>query len=243
MQIDHAEITRIVAPNGYGVGVYPNPFARQCVEWERRLKFAEQRAAITRKIEMLFEPRFITPPETSEVIESLVTMTEAKNVLEVGMCTGFTSLHILRALVGKPGAKLVSVDARPALDRMFFAQIPEFEFLEGWTPQILDTLKGRIFDLVFVDSDHTVEHSEKELAALWPITRKGTVFVFHDVPEWQSPDVRVQPPIRDWLDRLVGAGTLSGYCFPTAEQLDCVATFGTGYPQQVNPHLGIYIRR
>lgn len=243
MPVDHAEIEKIVEPNGYGVGVDPNPFARQCVEWERRRNNHGTREMLTKKIEMLFEPRFITPPETSEAIEALVTMSDARNVLEVGMHTGFTALHILRALVGKPGASLVSVDARPALDREFFARIAEFTFLEGWTPAILDTLKGRLFDLVFVDSDHTVEHSEKEMAVLWQLTRSGTIFLFHDVPEWQTPDSRQPHPLVDWLNMQVTRGIFTGGILPTAEQLDCASTWGPGYPPQCSPHLGVFVRK
>lgn len=247
--MNHEHITSVITDHGkiqYGVGILPNPFSGQQKEWERRKKHAGTRQLITNKIEALFEPRFITPPETSELIEAIVTASDARQVLELGTCTGFTTLHILRALIGKEGACITSIDPRPAHDKEFWAQ-PQFDgqlkFIEGWTPQILETLHGQIFDLVFVDSDHSVEHTVKELGALMPITRKGTLFLFHDVPEWQSPTVQRPPPVRDYLFAKVADGTFSGVCVPTCEQLDCLDAWGPGYPYQANPHLGIFMRK
>lgn len=246
--MNHDEITAVVTPAGghYGQGVTPNPYVSQCNEFQRRHVVAAARETLTKKILSLFEPRFITPPETSEFIEALVTMSDSRQILELGTHTGFTSLHILRAIVGKPGAKLVSVDCRPAHDAEFFKQWETagfFEHIADWTPQCLQRLNGKVFDLVFIDSDHSVDHCEKERMALHEITRPGTIFLFHDVPEWQSPEARVAPPVVGWLHELVRNGYFRGLILPTAEQLDCVATFGAGYPQQLNPHLGVYIRR
>lgn len=244
--MDHAYVTSIVAAQGgYGKGVYPNPFALEQAEWIRRKKHQLLLRQLTAKIDSLFEPRFITPPETSEMIQAIVIATDSRRILELGTCTGFTSLHILRAIVGKEGSKLFSVDARPAHDREFFASdqvAPWFQFVEGWTPDILRTLDGELFDLVFVDSDHSVEHTQKELGALWPITRKGTIFLFHDVPEWQAPNNRQPVPLRNYLFEKVKDGTFQGAILPTCEQLDCLDAWGVGYPNNCNPGLGIFVR-
>lgn len=246
--MDHNEITRVMT-NGlttpYGCGANPNPFASQQNEWMRRKQTTAVRKLITEKIESLFEPRFITPPETSELIESIVTATGSRRILELGTCTGFTTLHILRAIIGKPDAFVVSVDARPAHDVEFWNK-PEFDgvlrHVEGWTPGILDGIIGAPFDLVFVDSDHSVEHTQKELGELWKVTRKGTVFLFHDVPEWMTPDHHQSPPIRDYLFSKVKDKTFQGGILPTCEQLDCLSVWGAGYPSQCNPSLGIFVR-
>lgn len=247
--MDHDAITKVVTANGtipYGVGITPNPYAAQQAEWVRRIQTAALQKHITEKIESLFEIRFITPPETSEFIEALVTMSESRQILEVGTHTGFTALHILRAIVGKPGAMLVSIDCRPAHDAAFFTSpeiAPYFRHIPEWTPGCLEKLAGQIFDLVFVDSDHSVEHTEKEMLALREITRPGSIFLFHDVPEWQTPDHRVPMPIVGWLDKMVKSGFFKGLILPTAEQLDCADIWGPGYPKQCNPHLGVFIRQ
>lgn len=244
--VDHAKITAIITDNGrlpYGVGITPNPYVQYQKEWQRRHEHREVLALIDEKIKSLFEPRFITPPETSELIAALVTSTDSRRILEVGTCTGFTSLHILKAIYGKENARLVSIDCRPAHDREFWAKFPGIlEHVEGRTPEIFSSIRGP-FDLVFVDSDHSVEHTARELGALWPITRKGTVFLFHDLPEWASPSCPHPPEVRKYILSKVGDGTFSGFICPTPEQLDCIEMYGNGYPSQCNPHLGIFVRR
>lgn len=247
--MNNEAITSVMTGGGsvrYGFGVYPNPFSKQQKEWERRRATRESRGLITEKIESLFEPRFITPPETSELVEAIVTATDSRRILELGTCTGFTTLHILRAILGKPDAKVFSVDARPAHDQEFWNRndwADHIAFIEGWTPEVLKRFHGMTFDLVFVDSDHSVDHTVKELGELWNITRKGTVFLFHDVPEWQSPDIRFPVPIRSYLTGKVLDGTFEGGVIPTCEQLDCLAVWGEGYPPQCNPGLGVFVRK
>lgn len=240
--LQHDAITDIVT-NGrtvpYGVGITPNPFAAQVKEIQRRHQTAALRQLLTDKILSLIEPRFVTGIETSECIEALIAMTDSRRILEIGMCTGFSTLHMLRAVIGKSGASVVSVDSRPAHDRKFFGQFSEFTFLEGWTPQVLSQLTG-VFQAVFVDSDHSIEATSKELEALWRVTMPGSIILFHDVPQWQTPDNRTPPPVREWLLR---HPQLEGLCLPSCEQLDCLATYGPNYPKECNPGLGIFIRK
>lgn len=242
-QKEHDAITAVVAPNGYGVGVWPNPFLEQEPEYIRRKKFATLRDRLTRKIEMLFEPRFITAPPTAEFIEAIVSMTDSRRILEVGMCTGYTALHMLRAIVGKTGAKVVSIDSRPAHDRKFFESediAPYFQFVEGWTPRCFDLVTAPKFDLVFVDSDHSIEHTSLELARLKSLMEPNAVFLFHDVPEWRCQEDRCPPPIRTWL---LDHPEFRGVALPSAEQLDCRSAFGLNYDKRLNPGIGIFTRR
>lgn len=239
----HAEVTRVMTSQGpYGTGVSPNPYWPRQAEVKRRHEHAMVRQLLTHKIEALTEPRFITTHETAEFIEALITMTDFRRILEIGTCTGYTTLHMLRAVYGKPSAKLVSIDARPAHDKAFWAR-EEFKgvlfHVEGWTPDVLSLLSGT-FDLVFVDSDHSVSHTEKELAALMRITRPGSLLLFHDVPLWQTPDNRTSPPVREWLLR---HPQLEGLCLRSCRQLDGIETWGPDYPLECSPGLGVFIRK
>lgn len=226
------------------VGKEPNPYLNLCKEYVRRDKNRELIDLITREIYKLYQPRFITSPEVSELIEGLVTNSDARNILELGSYSGFTTLHMIRAIVGKE-AKVTGVDCNPAHDPEFFSR-PEIKkylrMVNGRTPECLAEFHGETFDLVFIDSDHTVEHCQKERAALEQLTKPGCIWLFHDVPTWRTPDNRTLPPVRIWLNSLVKDGFLSGLCFPTPEQADCLETYGAGYPPQVNPHLGVFIR-
>jgi hypothetical protein len=137
------------------------------------------------------------------------------------------------------------MECRPAHDRAFFARpeiAPYFEFIEESTPQGLEKLKGQTFDFVFIDSDHSPAHCEKELNALMPITRDGTVMLFHDCPELHDPRAEQRSVVWTWLQEKVFQGRLRGTCFPSCEQLDCVEMWGTGYPTKCSPGLGIFIR-
>jgi predicted O-methyltransferase YrrM len=227
----------------FGHGTPANTFVAHQREWTRRKEHAAVRRLITDEIEAIFEPRYITPPETSEFIEALATMIDARRVLEIGMYSGFTTLHVLRAIIGKENAKITTIDGRPGLCNQEFFGRPEiapwFEFVQDWTPKVLHRLAVP-FDLVFVDSDHSLEHTSAELTALWPLTTSKTIFLFHDLPQWARPEERVEGPVRQWL---LNHPHLQGLVLPTCEQLDCKTVWGDGYPPQCNPHLGVFIRK
>lgn len=214
-----------------------NPDLINCDEYNRRDKHHHTLELLSDEIRALYEPKFITPDHTSEFIEALIRMSDAKQILELGMYSGFTTLHMLRAIVGKSGAQVVSVDARPAHDREFFSLFERqgwFKFIQGWTPDCLTSLRGRIFDLVFIDSDHTIEHTERELEALMPITQSGTILLFHDAP--------ITPgTIYHWLLNKVSLGILKGTILPTAPQQDVTALFGPTRTD-VRPNLGVFLR-
>lgn len=240
MSVDHDAIDKVVTSQGaYGTGVHPNPYAVQCKEWERRKQHAHTLERIQQKIVSLYEPRFISSPETAEAIAALVTLTDSRSVLELGTCSAFTCYHILKALFGKEGARIVTVDSRPAYDKEFFAEFASILTpLEGWTPQCLNDIEGP-FQLVFVDSDHTLDHTIKEMDALMRLTVPGSIFLFHDLPEWQNPDNHTPHPTRQFL---LGDSRIRGVCLPSGEQADCLATWGENYPKQLNPGLGIFVR-
>lgn len=242
----HQDVTASIGGSeNYGKGIWPNPWVEKQVEWRRRVEHSLLLDSITLKIRKIFEPRFITGIETCELMEALITMTGSKQILELGMCTGFGSLHMLRAIVGKEGARLTSIDARPALDRAFFSSeeiAPWFRFIEGWTPQAIPKEQ---FDFVFVDSDHSVEHTQKELAALLAVTHKGSMICFHDCPEWQTPSHPVAPPVREYLAQLIRSpdSMFTGMMLPSPHQLDCEEEYGKGYDSRCNPGLAVLIRK
>lgn len=250
MATDENWHNRITASIGgaeqYGKGIDPNPYFLKMAAHERRERMCDTIAALTRKIRMLSEPRFHCGSETSELMEALIAMIGATQILELGTHTGRSTLHFLRAIVGIEGAKVVSIDARPTHDREFFAQ-PEiakhFEFRQGWTPDCLQELAGRQFDFVFVDSAHDLAHTQREMAALEPLIHTGTIVCGHDVPEWKTPSERFAPPVRLFFESLIKEGQYSGLILPSPNQLDCEEEYGPSYPRQCNPGLAVLIRK
>jgi len=243
----HDRVTASIGgAENYGKGIWPNPWIPRHPEFLRRISSGALRDELTHKIQSLFEPRFITGVETCELMESLILMIGATQILELGMHTGFGSLHMLRAIVGKEGARLVSIDARPTHDREFFAQLEiakHFEFRQGWTPDCLRELFGRKFDFVFVDSAHDLDHTQREMAALEPLIHAGTMICGHDVPEWKTPSQRFAPPVRLFFESLIKEGKYSGMILPSPNQLDCEEEYGRGYDSRCNPGLAVLIRK
>src|SRR4026207_98228 len=99
---------------------------------------------IETEIQRLFEPLYITYPATSRFIESLIEMSECRNILELGMYTGFTALHMIRAVY--PHGKVTAIEGNPEIAPGPFFQRPDaqqvFRFLRGRTAEILATPKG-----------------------------------------------------------------------------------------------------
>lgn len=201
---------------------------------------------IQAKIESLVEGDFITYVEECEFIEALVRLSEARHVLELGMYTGFGTLHMIRGVY--PDGKVVSVENRPNYDTAFFGQ-PHikkcFEFVEGTTPQALATTpvtRFAPFDLVFIDSDHGLEHTDQEIRALFPITKPGTVFVFHDCPKRQNRPPEHDGVLHRHLKKLVRDGVFEGTIFPTPYASYLEKYFGANYSKDLTPHLGVFRR-
>lgn len=229
----------------YGRGIWPNPWVEKMPEYARRILTRGVRDELSHKIRMLSEPRFHTGGETSELMESLITIISAKQILELGTHTGRSTLHFLRAIVGIEGATVVSIDARPTHDREFFAK-PEiakhFQFIEGWTPQCLPQLASQKFDFVFVDSAHDLEHTQEEMAALEHLTKSGSMICLHDIPRWRTPALREPPPVRVWLEEQIRNGGFTGMMLPSPMQLDCLEEYGPSYPPECNPGLAVLIK-
>lgn len=239
--------TSIGGSESYGKGCWPNPYYLQMAAHERVERMQPILKLLTQKIAMLSEPRFHTGSETSQLMESLITMIGATQILELGMHTGRSTLHFLRAIVGIAGAKVVSIDARPTHDREFFAQpgiAEHFEFISGWTPEALAQLHGRQFDFVFVDSAHDLAHTQRELEGLQPIIHAGTMLAFHDVPRWRTPSIREEPAVRVWLREQIQSGAYNGLMLPSPRQLDCIEEYGdANYPIECSPGLAVLIRK
>jgi predicted O-methyltransferase YrrM len=193
--------------------------------WKRFQNETCQRRILTERIQQCHENRFVTPAHTCEFIESLITMSEAKHMLELGTYTGFCAMHMLRAIAGIPDATVTSIDARPAHDREWFSQFPQFRFLEGATPGVLDQLRGQVFDVVFTDSDHSPEHTAKEIDALMLLTKNQSIFLFHDCP-FDTETYR-------WLRCYCAGKEMEGAVLPTAPEPS---------PREPRSNLGVFVR-
>lgn len=224
---------------------YVNPYLPQVVAYQRRLEHAVLFKLIQDQIEKLFYPQFISYPEDAEFIESLIRLTMSKRILEVGMFTGFTTLHMIRAVY--PDGLVFAIDNQKVFPS-FFGK-PEiavcFDFRHGDTLVELARLhtEGQQFDFVFVDSDHSLEHTEKERQLLWNVTRPGSIFVFHDCPPQHEPQHAPNSGhLWTYLHQCVANGWFKGLILPSADRIDVKEMFGANYKRECLPHLGVFIR-
>jgi len=101
-------------------------------------------------------PRMISGPTQAAFIAMLVKISNAKNVLEIGTYTGYTSICIARAL--PENGKLTSIEINDEIEwliRKYF-KLADIEnkvnLLIGDALEILPKIE-EVFDLVFIDAD------------------------------------------------------------------------------------------
>jgi predicted O-methyltransferase YrrM len=112
---------------------------------------------------------------------SIALASGAKNILELGVRNGDTSLPLLMA-TNLTGGTLHSVDINktsflPPVElknNWKFYQSDAIEFLNNWDRNIN-------VDLVYVDDWHSYEHVKKELELLDTIVSPQTVIILHDL--------------------------------------------------------------
>jgi caffeoyl-CoA O-methyltransferase len=98
----------------------------------------------------------LSGPVEGQLLQTLVAVTGARRVLEVGTFTGFSALMMASALPG--GGELVTLElsaTHAAFARSYFARSEhgsKIRLLEGPALDSLRTLSGP-FDLVFIDAD------------------------------------------------------------------------------------------
>lgn len=222
---------------------FVSPFIHLTDHYTRRKRCAKIFEMIDKQIQQLFYPHFISYPEEAELIEALIRSTQSKKILEVGCYAGFTTLHMIRAIY--PDGLVVAVDRQSVLPEIFrteqFANC--FRFYQGDTPEVFHYANGIIFDLVYIDSDHSAEHTEKEVRTLMQFTRPGTMFLFHDCsPKLNPKDEYGSAPVWTLLHNYVADGTFSGGIFQSVDRWDCKMQLGENYDRDCLPHIGIFRR-
>jgi predicted O-methyltransferase YrrM len=136
-----------------------------------------------------------TEPWVSRLVGDLVVATGARTVLETGTFTGATSAYLYDALqrLGRGELYLCELDevrADATKTRLRLEQQDDLVVVHSLIGDVLPILAAcpRMFDLAFVDDDHTKVHVHRELMALIPKMNKGGVILLHDV--WGSCDLQ-----------------------------------------------------
>lgn len=102
-------------------------------------------------------PLIQVSPETGKLLGMFIKMIGARNILEIGTLTGYSTIWMARAL--PPEGKITTLEltkahADEALSNFKKAGLESrVELVLGKALESLDTLAGRSFDMVFIDAD------------------------------------------------------------------------------------------
>jgi caffeoyl-CoA O-methyltransferase len=118
-------------------------------------------------------PQMMVGPVEGRFLETLVFVTGARRVLELGTFSGYSALFMAAALPADGRLVTCEIDPRSAeVARRFIGASPYRDRIEVRMGPALDTLAGLDgpFDLVFIDADKTnyVNYYEATVAKLAP---------------------------------------------------------------------------
>lgn len=114
---------------------------------------------------------------TRDEAEILAAMAREKRVLEVG-----TGLGVATRAMATTARNVVTVD----VDRWVLESVPLSPDVE-LREDIPDD--GRVFDLIFIDGDHTRDAVIKDIERAMPVLAPGGRIVFHDYTHRSHPGV------------------------------------------------------
>ncbi len=123
--------------------------------------------------------------EVGETLASLIRLTKARTVLEVGVFQGATSKQLIQALpkggyyAGIDIKDYRTIEAENAFDKAT-KNGKVADFIEENSLTALKKLPAKHFDLIFVDSMHHWEHILPEFKLLEPLLADGGVIAYHD---------------------------------------------------------------
>jgi nucleoside-diphosphate-sugar epimerase/predicted O-methyltransferase YrrM len=104
----------------------------------------------------------------------------AKNILELGVRSGVTTLPLLMAAKNN-GGKLTSVDINNTHFSVPDDMLQHWKFVQDDAVKFLQNTKETPYDLVFIDDWHAYAHVKKELELLDPIVTPKTIILLHDL--------------------------------------------------------------
>lgn len=142
-------------------------------------------------------------PDVQKFMSALIQMNKCKNVLELGVFKGYTSINLMNAM--QPNTKYVGIDVQDYRSK----EVKEYmnakgaEFILGNSVDVLQELPSNYFDFVFIDSDHTFEHLSKEFKECERIVTTNAIICIHDA--WLEG-------LKKWIDYIKG--------FPSFEVLN-----------------------
>jgi len=123
--------------------------------------------------------------EVGETLASLIRLTKAQTILEVGVFQGATSKQLIQALPkGGYYAGIDIEDFRTIEAEKSFENATKkgkvADFIKESSITALKKLPAKHFDLIFVDSMHHWDHILPEFKLIEPLLADGGLLCYHD---------------------------------------------------------------
>ena len=125
-------------------------------------------------------------PDVCQFIGSLINMTGAKAVLEIGVFEGETSIKMIEAL--PVGSYYVGIDINDYRKHKLGKPGVAVDFILGESINVLKTMPENHFDFIFVDGDHSWANILPEFKEIERVIKPGGVIAYHD--SIHLPDVK-----------------------------------------------------
>lgn len=109
---------------------------------------------------------------------------------EVGVRSGVNSAHILKYC---PQIEILrAVDIAPITPQYeWILELDRLDFIQGDSAEVAETFEDDLFDIVFVDADHSEASVRRDVAAWLPKVKPGGVIAGHDYGSKNHPGVQV----------------------------------------------------
>lgn len=146
----------------------------------------EQTIVTTETFKEVARHEWNSEPDVCELIGSLIKMTGAANVLEIGVFEGETSVKMIEAL--PYGGKYTGIDINNYLKHDLNSFGAETEFILGESIKVMQSMKPNSFDFIFVDGDHSWANILPEFKQVERVIKKGGIIAYHD--SIHLPDVK-----------------------------------------------------
>ena len=125
-------------------------------------------------------------PDVCEFIGSLIKMTQAKTVLEVGVFEGETAIKMIEAL--PIGGYYAGIDINDYLTHDLERNGVAVDFILGESIQKIKQMPAKHFDFIFIDGDHCWENILPEFKEVERVIAQGGIIAYHDTIH--IPDVK-----------------------------------------------------
>ena len=124
----------------------------------------------------------------------------AKNIVEIGVRNGGSTVALYLALIENNGNRMTSIDIVPKCAKVLEGH-ERWHFVNGNSsdPELPEKAGIKYIDFLYLDSSHKREQTEKELKIWMPLVTLGGYAVFHDTKGPKGKGVR--EPLMEFYKR------------------------------------------